>query len=223
MSGDGLSKPDHMPDEQYAEFKRTAEGINELTHVSDPDEPEEDNGEEGPATYTCGGCGREFTVPPYQDPHECPYNELSDNEICPDCSNLCEDCHQGEKLCCQRERIFSNESLPEDSPEKQIVPARCAVCCCIDRSNSCTALIDLEGHDLDDYAPPDDLIERSKYCDAVDYAEITINSDGISLEILRTGGKSATDYPLIPHGDWEALKSLLMNLHDREVVIGVKS
>lgn len=52
-------------------------------------------------TYLCAGCGTEFTVPPNQDPDQCPRNVLpgDDNEICPDCAKLCEICKGKHREC----------------------------------------------------------------------------------------------------------------------------
>lgn len=100
IPGGGLSEPVHMSDEQYEEFKRTPEGANELSRTSDPDISDDDrHDQEGPTTYYCGGCGREFFAPPYENPYTCPYNDLIDNAICPECAEKCPDCHKGELIC----------------------------------------------------------------------------------------------------------------------------
>jgi hypothetical protein len=117
----------------------------------------------------------------------------------------------------------SYEEIREINRDTEI-PRRCTVCACLDGAGVCTAATNLEGVELDDIAPPDDLVERSMYCDAVDYAEITINSAGISLILIKTReNESEILGECISLDNWESVKALLMNLHDREVVIGVKS
>jgi|SRR5271157_3742132 len=116
----------------------------------------------------------------------------------------------------------SDEEIREINRDTEI-PRRCAVCICL-ADNECTADHDLEGDELDDIGHPTDLMIRSKFCQAADYAEITINEDGISLTMIKAGKEEpeilGEDIRL---NDWESVKALLMNLHDREVVIGVKS
>jgi len=41
VKGGGISKPAHMSDDQWAEFKRTPEYQNEVSRVADPDEPDD--------------------------------------------------------------------------------------------------------------------------------------------------------------------------------------
>jgi len=102
MSTGGVSRPSHMTDDEWEEYKRTAEYAHEVSHIPDSDfEPPDDDGkdEEGPATFTCGGCKTQFVVPPYEDPDKCPRGVLDDPEICPDCAELCEICHGEHREC----------------------------------------------------------------------------------------------------------------------------
>ena len=49
IKGGGVSRPDHMDDDEWAEYKRTAEYAHEVSYVADEDVPDyDDMQDEGP-------------------------------------------------------------------------------------------------------------------------------------------------------------------------------